>query len=249
MYPKTFFASDTIPVENGYCFMLMAFAQQFNDVYDAIRDALEGVNFSCKRADEMFGGGHIIEDILREIARAEVVIADVTSRNPNVFYELGITHTVKDIDKVLILTQTMDDVPFDLRQFRCLVYEQSPHGIRRLKRQLIDNVQAIAKAPYSFSVNSGQSYKFPHKLPGLDKCLYDFEVSQVMTGENSARFRLNVFKHSVKSPNQNLHNSAYGLETGEFLDSREIPNVPWRLKLDSVVNETAYFLIIPQSSK
>ncbi len=91
MYPKEFF-NKSHRVKNAQCFVLMPFAQEFTEVYDKIVEALEDpqLAFSCKRADEIFGSGHIIKDILKLIAESEIIIADLTSRNPNVFYELGI---------------------------------------------------------------------------------------------------------------------------------------------------------------
>lgn len=58
-----------------------------------------------------------------QFASSQFVIADVTGRSPNVFYELGIAHTVKDF--CVILTQNIEDVPFDLRHLHCIIYENS----------------------------------------------------------------------------------------------------------------------------
>src|SRR5205807_5884923 len=112
-YPKAFFATDNEHERPGTCFVLMPFATGFDTTYDAILDAMESADlvFRCRRADELFGGHEIMEGVLQEIARAEVVIADLTGRNPNVFYELGIAHMLKDADRVLLLTQRLEDVP------------------------------------------------------------------------------------------------------------------------------------------
>ena len=69
------------------------------------------------------------------------MIADVTGRNPNVFYELGIAHTVKDF--CVILTQNIEDVPFDLRHLHCIIYENSVSGADKLKGDLSKAVLAI----------------------------------------------------------------------------------------------------------
>jgi len=251
MYPKSFFAKNQIQLESGYCFVLMPFAQRFKAVYDAIAEALEGpdANLSCERADELFGGGHIIEDILRGIAKAEVVIADVTTRNPNVFYELGIAHTVKDIDKVLILTQSMKDVPFDLRQFRVIKYEQSPGGFQKLKRNLLQHVQKIITLPSPFSLSAGQGFKYPDKLAGSDKCLYDFELSNLIAGHDFVKFRLDIFRHTVNYPIRKVHSHPCSLAAGEFLERKSISDMPWRLKLVKVEKDAAYFLVFVKVTK
>jgi hypothetical protein len=233
----------SVTIENGYCFVLMPFAERFNEVYDAISEAVEGpdVNFSCHRADELFGGGHIIEDILRCTAKAEIVIADLTTKNPNVFYELGIVHMVKSIEKVLIITQSMEDIPFDLRHFRCIVYDQSPSGLRQLKRQLIDSILQVAQRKYRFSVRRGERYKFQEQLPGPDRCLYDFEISDVMTGRDFAKFLLTTSRHAIGEPVTEVHKGC-GMSTGE---SAGISPTPWLLKLERVSHDVANFCVIP----
>ena len=67
MYPKTFFEQNPPRPESGQCFVLMPFADRFEEVYATVAETLEGpeLNFRCVRADELFGGGHIIEDILK----------------------------------------------------------------------------------------------------------------------------------------------------------------------------------------
>jgi hypothetical protein len=91
MYPKDFFKPGNVEQQPGKCFVMMPFAPKFDQVYETIRQAIEGPELSlrCCRADELQGGGHIIEGIFKEMAEAEIVIADLTDRNPNVFYELG----------------------------------------------------------------------------------------------------------------------------------------------------------------
>ena len=98
MYPKKFLAENKLPEKSRTAFVLMPFAAEFDPIYAAIRRTLEAddVGVACYRADEVYRPEPIIESILRGIVTAEIIIADVTGRNPNVFYELGISHTVKD---------------------------------------------------------------------------------------------------------------------------------------------------------
>ena len=101
MYPKQFYALTELQQQNGKCFVLMPFANEFLEVYESIREVIEGyeLNFVCLRADDLLGGGYIMDDVLRGIGEAEIVIADLTGRNPNVFYELGIAHIRGTIKK------------------------------------------------------------------------------------------------------------------------------------------------------
>src|SRR6185503_8689366 len=124
MYPRTFFSSRADAIEPGTCFVIMPFAKAFTATFKAIQNAVErNLGFRCTRTDELLGGGHIIEDILKGIASSELIIADVTGRNANVYYELGIAHMAKPIEKVILLSQNVDEIPFDLRQFRHIVYK------------------------------------------------------------------------------------------------------------------------------
>lgn len=125
-----------------HCFYLCPFAEPFNAVfYDHVKPALEREGFSVERADEIFGTGPIMEDIWEAINSCEIVIADVTGRNPNVMYEIGMAHTVGK--PVLILTQDINDVPFDLKQYRCIVYGYTPRGCRQLEEKVAGTLRFI----------------------------------------------------------------------------------------------------------
>lgn len=238
MYPKTFYETTKVNLEIGTCFILMPFNDAFRPVYDTIIQCADTVQFSASRADDVFAGGHIIEDILRGIGEAEVVIADVTGKNPNVFYELGIAHMVKDIQNVLILTQTMDDVPFDLRHLRCIVYQRNDSGLRVLNSRLSQSLREISAKLFRFSVRQGQEYKFPKRLLGADRAFYDFDIPEVWTGGDAAKFRLRVFRHVIGQPVESVWNGAHGLSIGQSIPMMPFPG---SLTLDRVVNDMAHF--------
>lgn len=84
-----------------------------------------------------------MEDILKSIGTADVVLADLTRKNANVFYEVGICHALGK--PVLLLAQSIDDVPFDLRHRRVLLYDYSPRGCKRLEGTLKQNMNAVLK--------------------------------------------------------------------------------------------------------
>jgi hypothetical protein len=245
MYPKAFFEQNPSRAESGLGFVLMPFDPRFQEVYDTIAEVLEGpdLNFRCVRADELFGGGHIIEDILRCIGRAEIIIADVTGKNPNVFYELGIAHMVKDVGKVLILTQSMEDVPFDLRPFRCLVYQQTGPGLRHLRTILAASVKEISAAAYSFSVQNGEQFTFPQRLFGPDRCFHDFEITQIWVTQGAAKFFLKENRYVLGKPAEIVRQDAYGIESGEDI---EFAVIPWRLILEETKAQTAHFRVVPK---
>lgn len=122
-------------LKKNYIFYLCPFQEPFNSIYrDHVRVSSNSMGFTIDRADEIYGTQPIIEDIWEAINSAEIVIADVTGRNPNVMYEIGMAHTVGK--PVVIITQTIEDVPFDLRHHRCIVYSYTPPGCRDLQDKI-----------------------------------------------------------------------------------------------------------------
>lgn len=247
MYAKQYFGNPPA-VDPQTCFVLMALAPEFGPVYEALVAAVEGptVGFSsCKRADELFGGGHIIADILEGIGKSEIVIADVTNRNPNVFYELGIAHTVKDIRAVIIITRSVKDVPFDLSHLRCIEYEPSPAGLETLQQQIAESIRAAVPAGLRFAIQEGGSYSFPNRLPGPDRFLYDFDVGPAKLGVGFAKFRMVVRRYGVDGPGEVVSSDTYGLGTRQ---SVQIPFACWQLNLDHVTGERAHFCLCEPES-
>lgn len=130
-------------LNDSLVFVLSPFKEPFNTIFiDHIKptvEAIEGV--TCMRADDIYDNRPIIEDIWRSINEAHIVISELTGRNANVFYETGIAHTVGK--EVILITQNMDDVPFDLRHLRCIVYEYTPRGIQILETNLRNTIENI----------------------------------------------------------------------------------------------------------
>ena len=96
------------------------------------------------RADDIRGTTLITRDIWEKINRARFLVADLSGQNPNVFYEVGLAHALgKD---VLLLTQTMTDVPFDLKALRCIVYSYTPRGMKEMEAALKATISALMKS-------------------------------------------------------------------------------------------------------
>lgn len=101
---------------------------------DHVKPTVEALGLTIARGDDLFGTGSVMTDIWNVLSSARIVIADCTGRNPNVFYELGITHTL-GIPAVL-LTQDRGDIPFDVRHIRYIKYEFTPRGMRDFESSL-----------------------------------------------------------------------------------------------------------------
>ena len=116
-------------------FVVMPFTKKLRAIYDDhIKTTVERAGFTCARGDDLFGSESIIREIWTIICNAQVIIADCTGRNPNVFYEIGIAHTVGV--PVILVTQSVDDVPFDLRNERVIVYDHTPAGLASLEHAI-----------------------------------------------------------------------------------------------------------------
>ena len=108
-------------LKKGKCFVIMPFVKQLDGYYTKlIKPAVEALQYEVKRADEIYSVQAIIDDIVNEIESSDFLIADVTGKNPNVNYELGYADALhKD---VIIISQSMEDVPFDYKHRRVILY-------------------------------------------------------------------------------------------------------------------------------
>jgi hypothetical protein len=109
------------PSAKPFVFVLMPFSPTFDDIYRyGIKKACEDQGCYCERVDEQMFDGSILDRIYNQIVKADVIIADMTGRNANVFYETGYAHALNK--RVILLTQSENDIPFDLKHYSHLVY-------------------------------------------------------------------------------------------------------------------------------
>ncbi len=107
-------------------FMMMPFDKGLDPVYEYIKNLAEDMGLVIRRGDEFYTGHMIMEDIWAVTNAAKIVIADCTELNANVFYELGIAHT---LGKETILISQARNIPFDVNQHRFIFYEKSVEGM------------------------------------------------------------------------------------------------------------------------
>jgi hypothetical protein len=138
------FGGGTFTLDPQLCFVLMPFDKKFQPLYDdQVRPSVEAAGLRCERADDIRGTNVITWDIWEKINRARFLIAELTDRNPNVFYELGLAHALsKD---VILITQSMEFVPFDLKSLRCIPYEFTPRGVQTLEKAIRGTIAALMK--------------------------------------------------------------------------------------------------------
>jgi len=107
-------------------FVLMPFDDQSKAIYyNVLKPVIESFGYSVSKADEDLRTGIVIEQIRESIKNAALVVADVSGKNPNVFYELGYAHGVEK--NVLIITNDKNDVPFDISHVRYFEYSYDPN--------------------------------------------------------------------------------------------------------------------------
>lgn len=106
--------------------VMMPFAAEFEDVYQAISGAAFMSGLHTLRAKDIWQHSTVIQDVFSLIFRAHIVVCDFTGKNPNVFYEAGIAHTLGK--HVVPITQSQTDIPFDLQHHRYLQYLNNGEG-------------------------------------------------------------------------------------------------------------------------
>lgn len=230
IYPKDFFEKTNNKYQKGSCFVLMPFDQNYQDVYKTIKETLESekLNIECNRADD-FQQPHIIETILKGIKKAEYIIADLTESSPNVFYELGLAHSVKDIDKVIIITQDMEYVPFDIRQFRCIVYEQSIEGVKNLQEELQKTFNEVSKNSFRIKLKENRKIPFSKRLVGKENYLYEMEFECPFLGHDAIKLQIHFYKLSVDKSISQIETQF--LYLSEHQPVANIDNIPWNVTL------------------
>jgi hypothetical protein len=134
IYPSDFFDDKNYDIDENLCFVIMPYGKEWSErIYKIISETVEGMNFKCRRADDYYGK-IVLNDIWDQINMSSFVIADLTSNNPNVYYELGIAHTLGK--EVIPILQRGHEIPFDQKPFRILFYEDNLDGYEILKQKL-----------------------------------------------------------------------------------------------------------------
>jgi hypothetical protein len=128
------------PGEPYDLFVLMPFNDDLKPIYEYhIKNVATSLNLKAKRADDFFTADAIMRNIWSAIYDSHLVIADCTGRNPNVFYEIGIAHTLGR--PVILIAQNKDDVPFDIRHIRYIQYDLTPRGLQDFQDRLRKTIQ------------------------------------------------------------------------------------------------------------
>ena len=157
-------------INKKLCFLIMPFNENWSDtIFSYIKNILSTFSLEVKRADSV--SGHIImEDIWRLLNEAIIVIADISSLNPNVFYELGIAHTLGK--QVILLAQSTDHIPFDISQYRHIIYNNDVSAYNTLNDKLPNFVHSILENNPTGDIFIDTLIK---KMKAWKQSLYDYD--------------------------------------------------------------------------
>lgn len=139
--PNVFEIPNTI-VELDLIAVMMPFDASMSPVYQSIKDSSDGTVYRVLRADDIWENSTIIQDIFSLIYRSSIVIVDFTGKNPNVMYETGIAHALGKL--VIPISQSINDVPFDMRHHRVLTYYPNTEGLNDLAKKLKEKLKQVS---------------------------------------------------------------------------------------------------------
>lgn len=142
--------------DENICFVLSPIGEVGTEVYARFRDVLDyvikpavkgsGYKLTVVRADDIERAGSFIKDILQSVLNSFVVVADLTGQNPNVFYELGVRHSLSP--RTILIAQSIDDIPSDLREYRTIIYDTTAKGVTLFQERLSNYLKEIFDDPH-----------------------------------------------------------------------------------------------------
>ncbi|CAA6815189.1 MAG: Unknown protein [uncultured Sulfurovum sp.] len=133
--------------ESDFCFTIMPYGDWFDIYYNEIyAPAINEAGLISKRADDLYRPSSIVHDIWQYTKECQLVLADLTGKNPNVLYELGLAHAIAK--PVILIVESMEDIPYDLRALRIIEYNKNAHNWGELlKEKIINAIIEIILAP------------------------------------------------------------------------------------------------------
>ncbi|MBA2852988.1 hypothetical protein HNP89_000945 [Methanococcus maripaludis] len=145
----TIFRESDFLINDKLVFIICPFCDPFDEICNDHIKPLVTSSFEdmvCVRADDIFYHRAFMDKVWKCINEARIIIADLTGRRANVFYELGIANALgKD---VILLTQNMDDVPSDIHHIECIEYDLTPEGIEYLEHALKETMTTVLGKKY-----------------------------------------------------------------------------------------------------
>lgn len=137
----TVFNVPTCEMDPRLVALMMPFSKEFERVGKTVKAAAQSLSLVCERADDIFENSILVQDIFTLIFKAPIIVCDCSGKNPNVLYETGIAHVLGR--NVILITQNLDDIPFDLRHHRIITYLPNGEGLKELKKALESRLKTL----------------------------------------------------------------------------------------------------------
>jgi len=113
-------------VKKEMCFVIMPFGGKFDSYWEKIyKPIISDLGFEARRVDDIYKPNDIMENIWHSINEAKIILADLSGKNPNVFYELGLAHALAK--PVILISPEQEDIPFDIQSIRHIRYNKDDH--------------------------------------------------------------------------------------------------------------------------
>jgi hypothetical protein len=125
-------------VDQKLILVLTPFTDEERETFEIIKKICNDAGFRCIRGDEEYTPTDILSHVVKLIVKARIVIGNISSRNPNVFYELGVAHTLGK--QTVLVSKSLDDVPFDVAGLRILIWSSRQDLEQKLSQTLLRTV-------------------------------------------------------------------------------------------------------------
>lgn len=162
----------------------------------------KGERIDCHRADKAKTPEEIIVHIIENLVTSDFVIADLSGRNPNVFYELGVRHAVNN--NTILIAEDLEDIPFDLRGLRMIIYQYDPEHMMELRTSLEQAINELLNKPGQID-NPVRRFLYNREVeklikqptpPGYD--VFKNVISEMQSLKREFRNHVNEVRHIMK---------------------------------------------------
>ncbi|MCI4669291.1 MAG: hypothetical protein MRZ79_14245 [Bacteroidia bacterium] len=138
---KPIFRANEIPVKKGNALVIMPLEAYWSEsIWMHIQDTLGAMGFNGKRTGSLYVEKRL-EDTWISLNESEIIIADLTYKHPDVFYKIGIAHTLGK--PLLLITQHARDLPPDFKHHTHIVYDNNIYGLQRLAERIVEWIKLL----------------------------------------------------------------------------------------------------------
>lgn len=189
-----------------FCFVIMPFGKEetpeykkwldiFNDIIQkAVVESGRVAEESCYRVDLLDNPGSICKDILNGLTESEIVIADLSEKNPHVLYELGIRHSLRS--GTILIAQSMNDIPFHLKTYRTAIYNYPVSNLEKeaeFKSKIKRFIESILKGDSKADSPVFDNIPTLRPIANLSEVIdIDMPIRQIRGGQESHLYEISI---------------------------------------------------------